>query len=120
MEHEAKDFSLDNLAIGNRLRLGREALGLTRDQLSELLDISGYYLGQLERGERQMSLPLLVKVCEKLHLSLDYLVLGSNAQAYENMDEIEALLKKCSKTEIELIKKLIRTVLPYINQQRKL
>ncbi len=120
MEHEAKDFSLDNLAIGNRLRLGREALGLTRDQLSELLDISGYYLGQLERGERQMSLPLLVKVCEKLHLSLDYLVLGSNSQEYKNMDEIEALLKKCSKTEIELIKKLIRTVLPYINQQRKL
>ena len=57
MEDEIKDIILDNEAIGNRIRQGREALGLTRDQLAELLGISSYYLGQLERGERQMSLP---------------------------------------------------------------
>lgn len=115
MEDEIKDIILDNEAIGNRIRQGREALGLTRDQLAELLGISSYYLGQLERGERQMSLPVLVKISEKLHVSLDYLILGKDSNQSNNATEIEALLKKCSKKELELVKKLIKTVLPYTN-----
>jgi len=115
VEDEIKDIILDNEAIGNRIRQGREALELTRDQLAELLGISSYYLGQLERGERQMSLPVLVKISEKLHVSLDYLVLGKDSGACQNTTEIEALLKKCSKNELELVKRLIKTVLPYTN-----
>jgi len=113
MGDEIKNIILDNEAIGNRIRQGREVLNLTRDQLAELLGISSYYLGQLERGERQMSLPLLMRICEKLHASLDYLVLGNDSGVSENINEIEALLKKCSKKEMELVKKLIITVLPY-------
>lgn len=115
MEGEIKDVILDNEAIGNRIRQEREALELTRDQLAELLGISSYYLGQLERGERQMSLPVLVKISEKLHVSLDYLVLGKDSYEHQNTTEIDALLKKCSKKELELVKKLIKTVLPYTN-----
>ena len=115
MEEEIKNTVLDNESIGNRIRQGREALELTRDQLAELLGISSYYLGQLERGERQMSLPVLVKIAEKLHVSLDYLVLGKDSNQSNNTNEIEALLKKCSKKELELVKKLIKTVLPYTN-----
>jgi len=115
VEDEIKDIILDNEAIGNRIRQGREALELTRDQLAELLGISSYSLGQLERGERQMSLPVLVKISEKLHVSLDYLVFGKDSDEGHNTTEIEALLKKCSKKELELVKKLIKTVLPYTN-----
>lgn len=115
MEEEVKDTVLDNESIGNRIRQGREALELTRDQLAELLGISSYYLGQLERGERQMSLPVLVKISERLHVSLDYLVLGRDSYKSHNTTEIESLLKKCSKKELELVIKLIKTVLPYTN-----
>jgi transcriptional regulator with XRE-family HTH domain len=115
VEEEIKDTILDNESIGNRIRQGREALELTRDQLAELLGISSYYLGQLERGERQMSLPVLVKISEKLHVSLDYLVLGKDSHESHDTTEIEALLKKCSKKELELVIKLIKTVLPYTN-----
>ncbi len=115
VEDETKDTVLDNESIGNRIRQGREAMELTRDQLAELLGISSYYLGQLERGERQMSLPVLVKISEKLHVSLDYLVLGKDSYEQQNTTEIEALLKKCSQKELELVKKLVKTVLPYTN-----
>lgn len=114
MEDEVK-YIIDNEAIGNKIRQGRETLGLTRDQLAEFLGISSYYLGQLERGERQMSLPVLVKIAEKLHLSLDYLIFERDPDQSNNATDIEALLKKCSKKELELVRKLIKTILPYTN-----
>ncbi|HCJ56810.1 MAG TPA: XRE family transcriptional regulator, partial [Clostridiaceae bacterium] len=54
MEHE-----VDNKGIGERIRKEREKLALTREKLAEIIDLSPLYIGQLERGERQMSLNTL-------------------------------------------------------------
>jgi len=123
---------IDNNAIGQRIREEREILGLSREQFAEIIGLSDYYVGQLERGQRQMSLPVLVKVANCLHVSLDHLIFGKasyhNAQyVHENHNvydeasdgikdiEITSLIDKCSPKELELIKKLIKTILPYIN-----
>lgn len=68
--------STDPAAIGNRIRLAREELGITRENLSELVDITPYYLGQIERGERNMSVKTLIKISGSLKISIDYLVYG--------------------------------------------
>lgn len=122
-------IKIDNKAIGQRVRQEREKLGLSREEFAEILGLSDYYIGQLERGERQMSLPVLVRVSNCLHVSLDYLVFGiisHNIDAVNNIHdtcetgnavqhkEINRLLNKCSPKELELFKKLIKTVLPYI------
>jgi transcriptional regulator with XRE-family HTH domain len=124
-------LEIDNDAIGKRIREEREKLGLSREEFAEIIGLSDYYIGQLERGERQMSMPTLIKVANCLHVSLDYLVLGRlsfdaayicdpNNNTYEAWDEsfyeINNLLKKCSPHEIELFKKLIKTILPYISE----
>ena len=126
MKNSAK---IDNKAIGQRIRDEREKLGLSREEFAEIVGLSDYYIGQLERGERQMSLPVLVKVSTCLHISLDYLVFGitsgniksvnephSNIGTYNTFsdDEIGSLLNKCSAKESELFKKLIKTILPYL------
>lgn len=119
-------MKLDNRAIGQRILLERKKLSLSREELAEIVDLSNYYVGQLERGERQMSLPVLIKIAGSLHLTLDYLVLGRKPQhagyvhepgaAYRSPDqEINSLIAKCSPRELNLLKKLIRTVLPYIS-----
>ncbi|NLC45307.1 MAG: helix-turn-helix transcriptional regulator [Clostridiales bacterium] len=120
---------IDNKDIGQRIREEREKLALTRADLAELIELSDYYVGQLERGERQMSLPVLIKITSCLHVSMDYLVLGkSNNNEYtihdsttsvytnerERNDELYDLLDKCSQHELSLIKKLVQTILPYI------
>lgn len=58
-----------------------------------------------------MSLPAIVKVSNRLHVTLDYLILGKTAyDVYESCDDTEmvGLLEKCSPKELELIKKLIK------------
>lgn len=123
-------MKIDNKAIGQRIRNERENLDLTREEFAEMVELSCYYVGQLERGERQMSLPVLVNIANCLHVSLDYLVFGNKPQKglciYENNNtgykadyinehkEIYQLLNKCSPKELELFKKLIKLILPYI------
>lgn len=122
------NIQINNVAIGQRMREERCKLGLSQEELAEIIGLSNYYIGQLERGERQMSLPTLVKISKCLHISLDYLVLGNNLydagsvkessdiySSSSNKDnELENLLKKCSPKELELFKKLIKTVIPYM------
>lgn len=126
-----KNVEIDNKAIGQRIREEREKLGLSREEFAEIIRLSDYYVGQLERGERQMSLPVLVKIANCLHISLDYLIFGKTAHnayyvhdarnTYDTFDsnkdtEINELINKCSPKELDLVKKLIKTILPYVGK----
>lgn len=121
--------NINNSDIGQRIRDERERLGLSRAEFAEIVELSDYYIGQLERGERQMSLPVLIKVAVCLHLSLDYLIFGEtdynnkvsyqgdnvyiNENINEHLAEIIQLLEKCSDRELILFKKVIQTIIPY-------
>ena len=71
---------VNNQAIGERIRDEREKLRLTREEFAEMLELSPLYIGQLERGERQMSLNTLVKVSDYLHIPTDYLIYGKTPE----------------------------------------
>lgn len=125
-------MKIDLKAIGERIREEREKLSLSREEFAEIIGLSDYYVGQLERGERQMSLTALVEVANCLHVSLDYLIFGEKPKdateyvceygnIYESSNlkeyrEIMSFLNKCSTRELQLFKQLIKTILPYINR----
>lgn len=125
---------LDIKSIGQRIREERKKFQLSQEKLAEIIGISDYYIGQLERGERQMSLPVMVSMANALHISLDYLIFGDdNLVNIDNIKESKALytildtnttheeiwqlLQKCSPKELELFKEIIATILPYINKK---
>ena len=87
----------------------------SREKLSELLDISPYYLGQIERGERKMSVSTLLNVCECLHISIDYLFFEP-VSINSNHDSLHALINKCSKKEINVIEAVIKLILPHLER----
>ncbi len=123
-------MEIDHIAIGLRIRKERKKFRLTREEFAEIIGLSEYYIGQLERGERQMSLPVMVRISNCLHVSIDYLVFGRTRQAshiyekpgiYDNNNssvykEINSLLEKCSPKGLKLIAKVIATILPYIGR----
>src|SRR5699024_12670580 len=67
---------LDTKSIGKRIRTQREKLGLSRDNLAKIVNLSTYYIGQIERGERNMSIQTLYNISESLNISMDYIVKG--------------------------------------------
>lgn len=117
--------------IGNRIRAEREYLGLTREKFAEIVDLSSFYIGQIERGDRTMSLDTLLKIADSLKLSIDYIVRGKSydIKDFISMDAIEdsygssispeiqeliEILTRIPKDKVSLIRDIIKLILPHI------
>ncbi len=64
--------------IGTRVRAGRARIGITRKQLAVAADVSERYLNELENGEANASVGILVKVADALGQDFASLVGGAN------------------------------------------
>ena len=65
---------MDYKALGKRIRKERLKLNLTQAQLAEAIDISDTYIGQIERGERSLTLDTLIRLVNRLGVTVDYLL----------------------------------------------
>ncbi|NSW81685.1 MAG: helix-turn-helix transcriptional regulator [Syntrophothermus sp.] len=125
-------MQLDLKALGRRIREQRQKLGLSRSQLAEIIGVSDYYVGQLERGERVMSLAVFMKVVFCLRVSPDYLLTGAQNDDILSVSdpghthyfasskpdpELTELLARCSSQELELIKEIVKLLLAYTSAQ---
>jgi transcriptional regulator with XRE-family HTH domain len=104
---------INYVEIGNRIRLEREKFDMTREKLAELLNLSPYFLGQIERGERKMSISTLINISECLHISIDYLFF-EQVNINSNNNVLHSLINKCSEKEIAVIEGLIKLILPHL------
>ena len=78
-----------------RIRKARENMGYTKEQFAEKLDVSVSYLAELERGRTGISVKMLVKVCNVLGLSADYVLFGSERTEDEmRLDAIHRINEK--------------------------
>ncbi len=55
----------------------RQRLSLTQAQLAEAIDISDTYMGAIERGERSLTLDTLVRLVNRLGVTIDYMMSDS-------------------------------------------
>lgn len=91
-----------------RIRKAREDLGYTRERFAEKLDVSVSYLAELERGRTGISVKMLVKVCDLLGLSADYILFGGersdDAQLLDKIHRLDSrYLPLLNKTITELL-----------------
>ena len=78
-----------------RIRKAREEQGYTREKFAEKLDVSVSYLAELERGRTGISVKMLIKVCNLLGLSADYVLFG--AERKEDALRLDAIHRIDSK-----------------------
>lgn len=57
--------------IGKNIRDARKTCGYTKEVLAEKAEISVEHITQVERGDKMMSVPSLVRMAEALHVSVD-------------------------------------------------
>ena len=68
---------MDYKRLGERIREERLRLNLTQAQLAEDIEISDTYMGAIERGERSLTLGTLVRLVNRLGVSVDYILADS-------------------------------------------
>ena len=55
--------------VGGRLRAHRQRLGMAREELAEKADLHPTYIGQVERGEKNLTLVSLEKILNAMDLT---------------------------------------------------
>ena len=65
--------------LGERVRTRRESLGLSQEALAALCDVHWTFLGQVERGQRNLSLHNMLKIANGLQVDPAELVRGLKA-----------------------------------------
>jgi transcriptional regulator with XRE-family HTH domain len=66
--------NMDYKRLGERIREERQRLRLTQAALAEDIDISDTYMGAIERGERCLTLDTLVRLVNRLGVTVDYIL----------------------------------------------
>ena len=97
-----------------RIRKARENMGYTREKFAELLDVSVSYLAEVERGRTGISVKMLIKMCNILGLSADYILFG------QERDADTTLLNKINRIDekyLTLINKMLDELLA-LNEQK--
>lgn len=60
--------------LGETIRTRREAADLSQEKLAELADLSRNYIGEVERGETNVSIEALVRLAKALRVRVRDLV----------------------------------------------
>lgn len=101
--------------VGERIRTEREKFEISREKFAELLNLSPFFVGQIERGERKMSISTLINVSACLHISIDYLIFG-DVNKVEEHNSLQYLISKCSPKEATIMEEIIKAILPHITK----
>ena len=85
----------NNIEIGERIRKAREDMKMSREVFSEAVDISDIFLGQIERGERSLSIKTLYRIVSFTGVSTDYILFG-NKETNSTSQKIDRILNRSS------------------------
>lgn len=104
---------LDIKEMGRRVRLRREFLGWSRDQLAEKVDVSGQFISDIEYGHKGMSIQTLYKLSQALNVSADYFLAGKvygedDEEAMRFREEIRSTLARCSTQQLKGVSQIVR------------
>lgn len=106
-----------NLQLGNRVKVLREKLGLSREELAECVDISAYFLIEIETGRKGVSNVTLCKLAEALCTTTDYLLTGRKHDA--DVSDIVAMMSTMEEPIVEGAERIIKAYLCAVNRSRQ-
>jgi len=97
------------MTLGQRIRMRRETLKLTQQELAKALGLTPQHISAIEQEKRSPSLPALAKLATELGVTVDYLVVGKEGSVTDIIPAIKAderLKLKVKKALIVLVQAL--------------
>ncbi len=96
---------VDLKEVGFRISERRRRLGYTQEQMAEWMNVSIQMISNLERGNKSIRIENLVKVCDILKVSADYLLTGRQGTA--DLSDMASRLGKLSAEDYQMIRMLV-------------
>jgi len=110
---------MDYESLGKRIREERTKRRLTQEKMSERLEISDSYYGQIERGERHITLDTLVAITQYFGVTVDCLLSGSiDDNDMMLTDEWLRLTEGKTVKEKRIIINFVETLIKYLDNMK--
>lgn len=102
-----------NLELGQRVRNERKAQHLTIAKLAEKAGLSSVYISKIEHGKCTITTETLIKLCNALEISADYLV--NNTQAHTNviLERLQKRLHSYPEEQQKIYREIIHSIIMY-------
>lgn len=105
---------MDYKKLGARIREERLRLKLTQAQLAEDVDISDTYMGAIERGERSLTLDTLVRLVNRLGVTVDYMLADSVDDSDSNIiEQFKQIVDRQPLERRQMAINVLRTIFTY-------
>ena len=103
-----------NVQIGAQVRIAREKMKMTQEQLAEKLECSPQFVSDIERGVVGVSIPTLKNLCLALGVSSDSILFAASpGRGYDAINEkCRSLTDEQFKLLLEIIDNYIKAVKP--------
>ena len=108
---------MNYVRLGERIREERKRQQLTQSTLAERIDISDTYMGQIERGERSLTLDTLVRLVNKLGVTIDYLLSDYVTLIDDNtIDQFRQIIRDVPVERKQMAIAVLRTIFSYLDK----
>ena len=111
---------MDYMRLGKRIREERKRLSLTQAELAEAIDISDTYMGAIERGERSLTLDTLVRLVNRLGVTIDYMLADSVSDTDSNIiEQFKQIIDNQPLERKQMAINVLRTLFSYFDNGGK-
>ena len=95
-------------AMAARIKKRRDELGYTQEKFAEVAELSVSSYSKIENAFQKPSLDSVIRIAEKLDVSIDYLVFGAEQpQRTDDTDVMRAILDSADADKLGHVKDLL-------------
>ena len=105
-------MNLDNL--GSSIANHRKSMNLTQEKLAEHLDVSTHYIYEIEKCGKTPSFPMMIKIADLFHTTIDSLLSESTVKNSNNESELIQLINSLSPEKQNKLCEYLKCALPYL------
>lgn len=95
--------------IGKRIMERRKELGLTQEEAAARAGLSHQFFACVERGIKGMGAESIIKICQALEISADYLLTGKIT--VDKTCHFQSLISQLNETQRNAAKEIIKNLL---------
>ena len=101
-----------------RIKSRRKSLGFTQESFCEAIDLSASSYTKIENAFQKPALDTLIKIAQRLDLSLDYIVFGnSKPKSVKDSDKIKSILKNADSEKLLYSSKILAQIVKVIESR---
>ncbi|MBU5353188.1 helix-turn-helix domain-containing protein [Paenibacillus barcinonensis] len=110
--------------VGARIKTLRTQMGLSQVELAERAKSQDTYIGEIERGNRNISLKMLAKIADALEVSVDDLFTFGEIKETESIlqqqqliEIVKSKLQSRSLEDVQLVQRMLDDLFNSIDEQ---